>query len=138
MQSVTSNAVAQALSYSTTEHIVGYWIDGTTPIYERTFVKSFTNNNGGYRININENDLLPSNTNRVVYLGGMINALNAGNNSSFCMTIPMNDQNSTPSWYTYINYNFDVRKIYFACNLALAIPIGAEVQIIVSIRYTKS
>ena len=35
MQSVTSNAVAKALSYSTTEQIVGYWIDGK-PIYKIT------------------------------------------------------------------------------------------------------
>ena len=137
MQSVTSNAVAQAISYSATEHIVGYWTDGTTPIYERTFVKSFTNYSV-YTVNINENDLLPSNINRVVYLGGMINALNAGNNFSFCMPIPMNDQHATPDWYTYINYNFDVRKIYFACNLTSAITIGAQVSIIISIRYTKS
>ena len=33
MQSVTSNAVAKAFSYSTTEHFTGkYWIDGK-PIY---------------------------------------------------------------------------------------------------------
>ena len=50
----------------------------------------------------------------------------------------MNDQHATPDWYTYINYNFDVRKIYFACNLTSAITIGAQVSIIISIRYTKS
>ena len=135
MQSVSSNAVASALSMSSTEHIVGYWTDGTTPIYERTFVSSFTNNSS-YINNIATD--LPSSINRVVYLGGMINAIGAGSNQSFCMPIPFNDQNVTPDWYTYINYNSDVRKIYFACNLSTAIPLGATVQIIVSIRYTKS
>lgn len=42
MQSVTSNAVARAISYSDTEHIVGYWIDGTTPVYEKTFYFTYT------------------------------------------------------------------------------------------------
>jgi hypothetical protein len=68
----------------------------------------------------------------------MINAKDAGSQQSFCMPIPFNDQNSTPNWYTYINYNFDVNKIYFACNLTAAITIGATVQIIISIKYTKS
>ena len=36
MQSVTSNAVSKAMSYSTTEHKTGrYWIDGK-PTYEKT------------------------------------------------------------------------------------------------------
>ena len=40
MQSVTSNAVAKAGSYSTTEHKTGrYWIDGK-PTYEKTIVLS--------------------------------------------------------------------------------------------------
>ena len=43
MQSVTSNAVANALSYSTSEVFTGkYWIDGKK-IYRRTFV--FLNQN---------------------------------------------------------------------------------------------
>lgn len=43
MQSVTSNAVSKAMSYSTTEHFTGkYWIDGKK-IYEKVVqVASFT------------------------------------------------------------------------------------------------
>lgn len=36
MQSVSSNAVAECLRYTTTERIVGYWVDGR-PIYRKVF-----------------------------------------------------------------------------------------------------
>ena len=40
MQSVTSNAVSKAISYSTTEHFTGkYWIDGK-PIYSKVITIS--------------------------------------------------------------------------------------------------
>ena len=43
MHSVTSNAVAGSLSYSTTEQKTGgYWIDGK-PIYRKTFTGTTTN-----------------------------------------------------------------------------------------------
>jgi hypothetical protein len=51
--SVTSNAVADTISYSETEHQVGYWIDGS-PLYERT-VRLSVPNNGSYSISIPTN-----------------------------------------------------------------------------------
>ena len=50
MQSVSSNAVAQAMSYSTEEHQVGYWTDGK-PLYERSVLINIPQN-GGYTISI--------------------------------------------------------------------------------------
>jgi hypothetical protein len=46
MHSVTSNAVARALSYSTDEHFVGYWLDGK-PLYERSVIFNIPQN-GNY------------------------------------------------------------------------------------------
>ena len=122
--------------YDLTEHIVGVWTDGTTPVYERSFVYNFISNStyAGY---VNGSETL-TNLNRVIALGGMINAKNANNNSSFCMVIPFNDQNSTRDWFTYVNYNFDVGKIYFSCCLTSGLPIGTNVQVIITIRYTKT
>lgn len=50
MEPVSSNAVANAISYSETEHQVGYWIDGS-PLYERTVLANIPNN-GTYSISI--------------------------------------------------------------------------------------
>ncbi len=130
IQSVSSNAVAQALSYSATEHIVGYWTDGTTPVYEKTFVQSFTNPSGDYFTTFTD---LPNNINRVLDMYGMINSEN-----SFCMNIPFDDMNATPNWYTYVNYNFAGKYIYFLCGLGSAIPVNTRVSIILTIRYTKT
>lgn len=130
MQSVSSNAVADAISYSATEHIVGYWTDGTTPIYEKTFVQSFTNPSGQYSTNISD---LPNNINRVLDIYGMINVDN-----SFCMNIPFGDTNYSPNWNTFVNYNFNVKRVYFSCGLNDVIPANTRVNIILSIKYTKS
>ena len=131
MQSVTSNAVAQALGYSETEHIVGYWVDGTTPVYEKTILWNFNEPSvGSYYYRITN---LPANINRVLFLGGTINC-----NNSYCMPVPFHDSSATPRWYTYINYNFNEDNIYFACNLADVISTGTNVNVIIQIRYTKS
>lgn len=130
LQPVSSNAVANALSYSATEHIVGYWTDGTTPVYEKTFVQSFINPSGRYFTSFTD---LPNNINRVLDIYGMINGEN-----SFCMNIPFGDTNYSQNWFTYVNYNFSVNYIYFLCGLNDAIPANTRVSIILTIRYTKS
>ena len=54
MQSVTSNAVAQALSYSETEYQVGYWIDGSI-LYRKVLVHRIPSN-GNYNIPLGVNN----------------------------------------------------------------------------------
>lgn len=54
MQSVSSSAVSKAISFSQTEHQVGYWYDGS-PLYEKTFVLSVSRNDSyTYSIPANE------------------------------------------------------------------------------------
>ena len=54
MQSVSSNAVSKAISFSETEHQVGYWIDGK-PLYEKTFVMA-VQQNGSFAYGIPTNE----------------------------------------------------------------------------------
>ena len=50
MHSVSSNAVARAISYSTTEHQIGYWLDGK-PLYEISEI-FYVSDNGMYSLAI--------------------------------------------------------------------------------------
>lgn len=63
----SSHKITEALSnvgttYSTTEHVVGKWIDGTTDVYEKTIVSEFTNHAENYTLDLSQmggNAILP-------------------------------------------------------------------------------
>ena len=86
MNSVSSNAVATAISYSETEHQVGYWTDGS-PLYERT-VQVEVPNNGIYSISIPNNHMVK------VWSGNFFQGTIS--NYSFIMHIPYTYLNGTP------------------------------------------
>lgn len=91
MQSVSSSAVARAISYSETEHIVGYWIDGTTPVYEKTFYFTYTQDTYA-------TFYLPSGRNLIEARGYI------RNNAQVNFPIPFHRyENTTGNWYeTYV------------------------------------
>ena len=127
MHSVTSNAVAKCLSYSTAEHIVGVWIDGVTPVYEKTFIFEYTNS-GTY----NQSVSIPSNIDKIVFLGGVTNS------PTYCMPIPFNDDDYNTTFYNYINCNVSSHLLYFSSNLTAVIDTSARIKAYITLRYTKS
>lgn len=58
-----NEALANAgTTYSTAEHVVGKWIDGTTDVYEKTIVSEFTNHAENYTLDLSQmggNAILP-------------------------------------------------------------------------------
>ena len=127
MHSVTSNAVAKCLSYSTTEHIVGVWVDGVTPVYEKTFIFEYTNS-GTY----NQSVSIPSNIDKIVFLGGVTNS------PTYCMPIPFNDDDYNTTFYNYVNCNVSSHLLYFSSNQTAVIATTASMKAYITLRYTKT
>jgi hypothetical protein len=98
MKSVTSNAVAEAISYSETEHQVGTWIDGS-PLYERTIVERVPAN-GGYGFNI------PNNHKVKFWTGNFFQG--SVTNPRWIMKIP----------YTFIDENNNTKYLTIYCFFA--------------------
>ena len=107
VQSVTSNAVAVAISFSETEHQVGYWIDGS-PLYERT-VQVNVPRNGNYIISI------PGTHKVKDWRGNFFQG--SIDNPSFVMHIPYTYVEGSPvsSWIMLYSYASSEGRLYLNC-----------------------
>ena len=112
MHAVTSNAVAESLSYSTTEQKTGgYWIDGK-PIYRKVVSSKLPNNTTktiAHSI---------SNISQITKLSGL---LNINSNNTLFVALGLEDSNDKYTYYTvdktnivaYTNWDGSSTTCYF-------------------------
>ena len=122
MHSVTSNAVANAMNYSTSEVNTGKkWVDGK-PIYRITLqsIAGDIGNNTEERLS---SILIDKNVDKVVTLRGFIdfNAINR--------IVPI------PNNYIYLNYNTSDKYIYINNSFT---SLSTNVGVILIAEYTKT
>lgn len=108
------------INYSTTEHVIGTWIDGKT-LYEKTVDCGALPNNDTKNI-----ECLPSGS-HVKYMSGV--AYNIAGAEYSAVTIPRNDVANN----RYIYINFYTRWLIIQTNYD-----GSAFNGVVTLRYTKA
>lgn len=125
MQSVTSNAVAQAMSYSTTEHFTGkYWVDGKK-IYEKTTI---VRQNGTNNPNITQSGTTYTIANDYF-----------SQNEETVIKAVAHAKRSTGIWDTIISGSADIYCILISSNsIGFKFSGVTNTYIYVTIEYTKT
>lgn len=107
-------------TYSTTEHTVGTWIDGST-VYEKTIATEF-----GHDVSSKSIDLTSLNINKLIYVDGFIIASDSGD----CVMIGYNNAGNL-GFNGAVGTSVTVKR-------AGGSSWGMNPEIYVTIRYTKA
>ena len=117
------------IPYSTTEHIIGKWIDGTTDIYEITFIKdSDIIRNSDFR---NTFDVSSLNVNKIINISGAYYRSGEDLNLQYSFDSSCRPESSTDN-YVAARYNGTSDELQVACTYS------DVVEIDVTMRYIKT